>query len=319
MAAVIGGDGADGGDGSGGDRRPADRRFRDADRGQLLLISGLVVAVSLVALVVLLNASIYSENVATRGVEAADGEALEVRAAAVEETGALIDATNRNGTATGAEIEAGVDELNRNLSGRYASRGGIAVVEPVDTTPGWYLSGPVNDSTTAPDVDRIRAFSLTNESALPSTDAANASSEAFAAVFNRSAAGGTREVYLYENGGDVVVAGGENGSTPTELCRSAATGDPVTLDLTGDRLDGEPCPGVWPADLGDDEYDIEFENADGVGAAATATVESATEPASDTALTVREAVYDATIDLRYRTADLRFETTVRVAPGEPDA
>ncbi|WP_231741260.1 hypothetical protein [Halorubrum sp. CBA1125] len=71
--------------------------FRGADRGQLMLVAALVVAVSLLTLVVLLNATIYSEAVATRGVEAADGEALEVRAAAVEGTGTLIDATNREG------------------------------------------------------------------------------------------------------------------------------------------------------------------------------------------------------------------------------
>jgi hypothetical protein len=31
------------------------------------------------------------------------------------------------------------------------------------------------------------------------------------------------------------------------------------------------------------------------------------------------AVYEATIGLRYRTAELRFETDVRVVPGEPNA
>ncbi|WP_128905185.1 DUF7261 family protein [Halorubrum amylolyticum] len=308
MAAII--------PGSGGGPR---ERFREADRGQLLLISGLVVAVALVALVVLLNASVYGENVATRGIEAADGEALEVRAAAVEETGALIDAANRNGTTTGGEIEAGVDELDRSLSARYARRGGIAAVDPVDTTSGWYLTGPVDGSTTVADVDRSRAFSVAAEGGLPSTDVANASGEAFRVVFNRSAANTTHEVYLYENGGDVVVARGENGSAPTERCRSSSTDPPVTLGLTGDRLDGDPCPGVWPPGLADDEYDVEFGNAGGVDAEATATVAGGTEPDSDTALTTREAVYDATIDLRYRTADLRFETAIRVAPGEPDA
>ncbi|PHQ37851.1 hypothetical protein DJ69_15080 [Halorubrum persicum] len=296
----------------------ARERLRDADRGQLLLVSGLVVAVSLVALVVLLNASIYSENVATRGIEAADGEALEVRAAVVEETGARIDTANRNGATTGSEIETGIEELNQNLSGRYARRGGIAVVEPVATTPGWYLSGPVDDSTTIPDVNGARSFSITNESALPPTDTGNASSEAVAVVFNDSATGTTHERYLYAEGDDVVVAGGKNGSTPTERCRSPATGDAVTLAVTGDRFDGDPCPGVWPAGLSDG-YDVEFENAGGAGVEATATVDTGTEPTSATALTVRDAVYDATIDFRYRTADLRFKTRIRVAPGEPDA
>jgi len=297
-------------------------RFRDADRGQLLLVSGLVVAVSLVALVVLLNASIYGENVATRGVEAADGEALEVRAAVVEETGARLDAANRDGPTTAADVEAGVDVIDQNLTARYASRGGIAAVDLLDTTPGRYLTGPVNDSTTVADVDRIRAFSLANRSDLPSTNAANADAAALAVVLNDTAANTTHEVYLYENDGDAVVARGENGSTPTERCRYPASGEPVALDLTGDRLDGEPCPAVWPEALSDESdgpFDIRFENADGVGVEATATVGTDANPDSDTALTVRDAVYGATVEFRYRTADLRFETPIRVAPGEPDA
>ena len=292
-------------------------RFRDADRGQLLLISGLVVAVSLVALVVLLNASIYGENVATRGVEAADGEALEVRAAVVEETEARLDAANRDGPTTAADVDASVDAIERNLTARYASRGGIAVVDLLDTASGQYLTGPVNDSTAITGVDRIRAFSVANGSDLPSTEAA-----AFTVVLNDTAADTTHEVYLYESDGDVVVARGENGSTPTERCRYPASGAPVALDLTGDRLDGEPCPGVWPEALSDESdgpFDVEFENADGVGAEATATVGTDANPESDTALTVRDAVYAATIEFRYRTADLRFETPIRVAPGEPDA
>ena len=292
-------------------------RFRDADRGQLLLVSGLVVAVSLVALVVLLNASIYGENVATRGVEAADGEALEVRAAVVEETGARLDAANRDGSTSDADVEAGVGAIDRNLTARYASRGGIAAVDLLDTTSGQYLTGPVNDSTTITEVDRIRAFSVANESDLPSTEAT-----AFTVVLNDTAANTTHEVYLYENGGDAVVARGENGSTPTERCRCPASGEPVALDLTGDRLGGAPCPAVWPEALSDESdgpFDIRFENADGVDAEATATVGTDANPESDTALTVRDAVYAATVEFRYRTADLWFETPIRVAPGEPDA
>jgi len=297
-------------------------RFREADRGQLLLVSGLVVAVSLVALVVLLNASIYGENVATRGVEAADGEALEVRAAVVEEAGARLDAANRDGPTTAADVDAGVDAIDRNLTARYSSRGGIAAVDLIDTRPGRYFTGSVNDSTTVTEVDRIRAFSLANESDLPSTDAANADAAALAVVLNDTAADTTHEVYLYENGGDVVVARGENGSTPTERCRYPVSGEPAALDLTGDRLDGEPCPGIWPEALSDETdgpFHVEFENADGVDAETTATVGDDANPTSDTALTVRDAVYAATIEFRYRTADLRFETPIRVAPGEPDA
>jgi len=50
-----------------GDRLFGGEDTSNADRAQLLLVAGLVMAVSLVTLVVLLNATIYSENVATRG------------------------------------------------------------------------------------------------------------------------------------------------------------------------------------------------------------------------------------------------------------
>ncbi|WP_418284944.1 DUF7261 family protein [Halorubrum sp. DTA46] len=306
-------------------------RLRDADRGQLLLIAGLVMAVSLVALVVLLNATIYSENVATRGVEAADGEALEVRAAAVEGTGTLIDATNRNdpggyGEAEGAVLD-GVGELDRQIAAGYARRGGIAGVEPQNGTlrEGRFLSGPVNSSTAVSNVVRARGVALNVATAdLASANASTANDEAFHVVFNRTTSNTTHEVYVYEDvdNGDLVVANGTNGTELNERCRRPTVdGNRALVDLTEGRFGGEPCPGLWPEPLIDPNggYAIEFANADSVDVELTATVLSTTAPTGGTALNATSAVYDAVIDIRYRTAELRFETSVRVAPGEPDA
>jgi len=339
MAAVT--DGSPEGDGSrGGGPRKVDsssdgRRFRDADRGQMLLVAGLVVAVALVALVVLLNASIYSENVATRGIEAADGEALEVRAAAVEGTGALIDGTNRNrladhGAAVTA-VEDGVDGLDAYLARAYAERGGVTRVTTTAASmrEGSYVTGALtangtggSNATLAADVDRTRGFVVdVDPASLASTDESGATADAFRVEFaNDSAA--TREVYVYESDddGNVTVAVGENGGAPTVVCSASSTGL-VAVDLTGNALGNERCPGLWADSVGtlDGDYDVSIERTDAADGEARLTVLPESGDAVSSEHTATPAVYDAAIDLSYRTAELRFETTVRVAPGEPDA
>jgi len=57
----------------------------DEDRAQLILITGLTLAVILVAVVLILNTVIYTENLATRGVDAGGGEAIDFRDGAVED------------------------------------------------------------------------------------------------------------------------------------------------------------------------------------------------------------------------------------------
>ena len=328
MAAVIPG-------ASDGDDSRGDRRFRDADRGQLLLISGLVVAVSLVTLVVLLNASIYSENVASRGVEAADGEALEVRAAAVEETGKLIDGTNRNRPANHSEaktaVEDGIADLDAYLARAYADRGGVTHVTAVPSSirAGRYVTGNLtangtgdSNATLAEGVAQTRAFAVeVDPGTLASTDTSGAPTDAFYIAFD-DATNETREVYVYgdDADGNVTVAVGENGSDPTVVC-SVSAADRVAVDLTGGTLGDERCPGLWATSAGALErpLDVTVERTDAANGTVAATVRPDSGDAVGSDLTSTPAVYDARIDIGYRTAELRFETTVRVAPGEPDA
>lgn len=318
------------------DRLRGEDGFRDANRGQLLLVAGLVMAVSLVALVVLLNATIYSENVATRGIEATDGEALEVRATAVEGTGSLIDATNRKAnaddddyTVTRGAVEDGVAELDTHLARTYAGRGGVTHLAVDSLRRGSYLTGNLSSASVADDVNRTRGFVLdvdVSDDPPVGTNASAAPDEAFHVVFNHST-GDTHEVYVYANeteSGNLTVAVGDDGTEPTVLCSvdpaDLEDSDRVAVDLTGERVGGQSCPGIWPAELVSQSgsYAIDFENGDAATGNATATVTAPSGGSVGSELDATPAVYDATIDLRYRTAELRFETVVRVAPGEPD-
>ncbi|MFC5136172.1 MULTISPECIES: DUF7261 family protein [Haloferacaceae] len=320
--------------------RPDGRRFREADRGQMLVVAGLVMAVSLVALVVLLNATIYSENLATRGVEGADREAADVRATAVGGVGELIDATNRAGPAPNETVVKGVEALDQRMARSYAERGGVVHLTTNESriTRGKYVTTDGNATklanatnattyTFAGGVDRTRRFTLEIElESLANTTRSNATDEAFHVAFNGSDLSESQEVYVYRNTTTdrVIVANATGGGDPTVRCEiDPGTDGEVTVDLTDERLDDTPCFGVWPSALfaPSATYTIDFGNADAAEGTATATVRprpTGTDVDADHA-GVSPAVYDATIDLRYRTANFRFETTVRVAPGEPRA
>lgn len=84
-----------------------DRREGD-DRGQLILIGGIVVAFALVALVVLLNTVLFAENVATRGIGPEIDRAHD-HAAVAEDAGAAI-LGGENAPAAGHETWSSVDE-----------------------------------------------------------------------------------------------------------------------------------------------------------------------------------------------------------------
>ena len=321
---------------------PDGERFRASERGQLLVVTGLVMAVSLVALVVLLNATIYSENVATRGIEAADGEAMEVRAATVEGADETLDAVNRAHESDDPPTDAvlaGVDDLEERLGRSYARRGGVVLLETdADrATEGARIDTAGNDTslatttgttsyTLAGDINRTRGLVLDLEvGSLASSTAEDAADEAFHVVVNPvSEERHEVSVYRDDDSDDVVVAVSDESEDPAVVCTVDPTGvDRVSLDVTGEQLDGEPCVGLWPSDRLDpgDGHTLEVGNGDAADGVIRATVRPAnTEIITDVAAAdTAGAVYDTTVELTYRTAELRFETTVRVAPGEPDA
>ena len=321
---------------------PDGKRLRESDRGQLLVVAGLVMAVSLVALVVLLNATIYSENVATRGIEAADGEATEVRAATVDGVGETIDAVNRaneNNAAPTTGFLAGVDEFEERIGRSYAGRGGVIRLETGHnrTTNGTRIDTTGNDTSLANatgtgdyefagGVNRTRAFTLDIDiGELATATTASAADDAFHVVIDPDG-NESREVYVYNGSDDVVVAVGDGGNEPTvvhEIDRDEVGN--LSVDLTGEELNGSPYFDLWPSDRIDrnGSYSIRVANGDAANGTMRATVRPA-DPNGGTTTDVADdhvsgAVYDAIVDLSYRTAEIQFETTVRVAPGEPHA
>ena len=302
------------------------------DRGQLILVTGLAIAVILVALVLLLNTVIYTENLATRGADVGGRDVIVFRNDAIHGVRGILVTENEANHSTAAaareNVTQGVGRFADLLERGYFERATIADISNVSTTDGvmlrqengtraftngsgstdWTLVKNVNE-------DGLRRFRLDiNRSTLATTP-----SDAFSVVTNDSD-GDTWRVTVYREGDNITVA-----NTSMVVCR-ANTSD-TTLDLTSGRLDGQPCSFRF-ANSSNTPYRVEFRNGnratgtyslvvnetDGVTRVGTNFNLSAT----DTAPYMTPAVYSATFDIYYRTPRLTYADHVRVAPGEHD-
>lgn len=318
----------------------------DGDRAQLVLITGVVIAVVLVAMVLLLNAVIYTENLATRSVGDDAGDALEYRAVVVGSVGGLIDAENTREYETYADLEAnvsaGAKTVDDRLAAKHAERGAIAIadVENATYTEGMLLrqneTGPfTSDGTDTGDANWTLVDNVTNTRGyVMELDAENVSSVSDPTnAFQIHVDDGNRSwiAYVYEDSGKIVVEAEPPGGSREEVCpRVNATGT-VALDLTGGTIDGEVCRGLdWPTTL--DPYEIRYANGDGAAGTYDLTVDTTASDPTDDLESIDElvdlggdsnvyavpAVYSATVDVEYRSSEVRFETQVRIARGEPD-
>jgi len=299
------------------------------ERAQLLLVTALALAVILVTVALLLNAAIFTENVATRDTTADGPEATELRGELVQGIGELIETENHKGDGEREAVESDIEAMEPLVDRERARGGTIATVSHSDTTPGQLLGwndeptefDAIENETLVDELSDARAFKFEFESLVSLNDpnATQIENEAFGVRFITPDENVTQYIYEDEDDGTVVIANATGGSDPETWCTVSRSGT-TTVDLTGNeiRTDDElrDCyRGLWPSD---DPDRIDFINgADTVGNF-TLTVDADTaEPTDDPSVKTSDAVYSATVDIGYQTTDLTFETTARIAPGEP--
>ena len=292
---------------------------RTADRGQMILVAGIVLAVLFVALALPVNAAIYTDNVATRGGDSA-GEALEYQAGVVDSVGGLIDAENADDRHSSFEeiesaVEDGAVEIDPTLTEMHLRRGSAATIDTStissDTTRGLLIRQTESDSFDnwdVTDATDVRAFEITFEpSQMPELNVTE--DDPFEIDL------GGKQLYVYRNSetaeDELVIA-----ETPGDPICTAAAADPVRFEVSGEQFGGEPCRFEWP-----DVDRVAFSNgANAYGTYNLTVASSSTNPTDfPEAVEATEALYSVNaLDLRIDTTDLSYERTVRVAPGEPD-
>lgn len=312
------------------------------DRGQLILLTGLIVAVTLVAMVLLLNTAIYTENLASRGGDQSPREAIEYRAAVVDGVGGLIDEENgqEHGSFSTVEtnVEDGIDTIDNFTARNYAYGGTIVRINQsssMTVAEGKLVrqtnssrrfrnaSGALDDWELATGVedDEIRNFEVTvNRTSLEpnADDALNVRLEDSGST--------TWQAFFYEDGSNnVTVATSIGGGPRTDVCTVDASN--ATIDLTRGEIEGEPCPGLnWSEGLTGD-YTVEYENGENATGTYNVTIADPggatidpdnVDDGSPTSVYHVPAVYGVSFEISYESPTLRYRSEVRVAPGEPE-
>ncbi|MEA1930007.1 MAG: hypothetical protein U9O06_00440 [Euryarchaeota archaeon] len=313
----------------------ADVRARfdgDSDRGQLLLVTALALAVMLVTVALLLNTAIFTENVATRDTTADGSEAIELRGEAVAAVGELIETENRAGDGDPDNVDNAVDAMGPLVDRERARHGTVATLSRNGSaTSGQLLRWTNPDSdrpfddpgtnwTLAESITESRSFTLelTEIQELSDPTDTEIEDKAFGVRFvNESTE--NRTLYLYEDSEHIVAERANETAPPRQQCAIDSGGGSTTVDITGDRLSTTDTAvdcyrGLWPTDSPDA---IEFVNGGAADGTFSLVVDDSASPVSDSAVQNDPAVYSATVDITYQSQDLLFETTVRVAPGAP--
>lgn len=310
-----------------------------SDRGQLLLVGAFVLAVTLVGLTVVLNASSQTTTVAgSGGASVNGGDAVAARQAAERNVGSLLWTWNRGGLNTAGDWEArfatNVSHLG-NGTRTYGARRGqftnvtVAMYDDV-AERGTRVTGPVDGTTTFPPapVRARNATFLVTGVPTGSTDELN---------FSVISGGDYWDMYVAKESAvsnDIVVGTdgriGGNGRDAQECVFDASVlgGPPVPIridvaDATVVTEYGTPqeqtryCPALDRFGSGD--------SFDGYGLSVSAPLTFSGEysllvnesgvsaPPTGSAVPV---IYNATVRFRYRSPTVVYETDIRVAPGE---
>ena len=312
---------------------------RHEDRGQLLLVAAIGIAVLLIVLAVLLNTAIYTGAIAADGATEHEERSAEAYIDGVQRgVSGIIDSTNNDsdGATSEADLAAILDEEVEDWSrvaSRYGAMDGVSTsvsleavtygtrITQENETRHFTNASGATEWTVVENVSHLREFRMNvtadNLPVIQNETCAEVD-ECFRTTFEDDG-GSEWQLYLFTNeSGDVTV----EVITPTgsETCRSSS--ENVSIDLVAGTVDGESCEPMDEFPGGETPYDITYANADNVSGTYELVVDSRHVSASDfeedgspQAIPVIDEV---TVTVTYRSASLTYGTELRVSPGEGD-
>lgn len=291
-------------------------------RGQVILVAALGIAVTFVALALITNTAIYTENLATRGTVNGQ-DAIGIEQSVEDGASGLVALANRYNASSHESIvgqfESDIANLDSAIAVEAARDGDRTRITLVNTTNGSRLSQDapgnftnateVEDWTLATDVDRTRRFEMN-----VSTDNLSDTSP-FTVVVTDGNVDWTAELSPDGAGGiELTVAN----DTSTVSC--SVSNETAFVDLTEETLDGESCATLAFGSDVSTPYDVRFKNGSNVDGRYVLFVDRTPSVIDDTQYgngsAVEPALYDATVRVSIHQPDLTYESNVTVAPEE---
>lgn len=313
------------------------------ERAQLLLVAGFVLAVTFVALALILNSAIFTENLATRGESVGGSGPIEVQDEVGDGVGELLEYVNaHNNTAREYPVSNLSSALDRysNFSGRhYGDSGELVVTDYHDVTNGTRIihsdrtASFTNrtgyaDWTPVESSNQIRAFGFNvSRTDLPDVSQCPSSSSCFRAnVTNAASPTSEWGVALSQNSTHIIV----QSYTDSGLLGSCSVeAETANVNVSSARVGNRTCQSLRFAQGVSSPYNLTFENGNVISGRyslvasneSIVTLETGAggvfdPPDSSTSPRATYAVYSVDVDVLYITDRTEFESILRVAPGE---
>lgn len=296
---------------------------RDA-RGQMLLVAGLALAVAFVALALVLNTVVFTENLATRNHDQTD-DALGFEAGVEGGVGGLISEANRHNnssyTSLDTALRANVATWDANATVLAVADGSVTNTTVVGSENGTriYQTEPQEftdrsgsgDWVVAREVDQIRRFVVV---ATPGDGAVSV---------NVSDGTDTWLVEIADNGSDTTVTTYENDNPVVSYTHGDET---VVVDLTEGMVNGTSVEDWTFARNVSTPYDVEFVNGTEASGRYQLFVDRLRGQLLDALPgdpnwnddgsypVASSAIYSADVNVTVRRSRLTYQTTLTVAP-----
>lgn len=291
------------------------------DRAQIILVIGLVLAVMFVALSLVLNTAIFTENLATRSNDGVSDGAIEFHHDAIASTQDAIEYANANDATLEASVENSVRDYNRLSLNHSARNGKVTNVTVNRTYEGRHIwqatdstfesSNPDEDWTLANDVSGTREFRMNVEPTSACTDLSNC----FFVEFDDGS--DPMRMYLNLTDDNHAKVSVEN-STVSQSCEGDSS--QVSINITAGTISGDSCSAFSLLQTVEKPYDIHYRNAANATGTYDLTVNSTSLPANygivDSEPQSEVVLYSVWIDITYNHPDLRYSNTVEVTPEE---
>lgn len=294
----------------------------DDSRGQIILVAALAIAVTFVALALVVNTVIFTENLATRET-VRGGEAVEFQQMVEESGEALLWRANEYNNSSYSDakdaFERDIGLLGQSENLHAVSGGSLRSVDVVTVHEGARIEQSSQQGVTettgnstwvvATDVTDTRAFQLhiTGFSGDEFTVNVSKGSEEWRMRINDS--GGSPTVYTSDETGAI----GD----------CSASGTPVTVGVTAGTVNGSECSTLDFAEGVSTPYRITIENGTNVTASYQLVVDetrSSVSGATDTDYSgggepeLYHAIYNSTVNISVERSDLTYTSNVTLAP-----
>lgn len=291
------------------------------DRGQMLLIGGVLLAVSIIALAIVFNGAIYTSVLAGEGSDDISGPSAitvqqDVHRIGDELVAEAIEQRSGN-TAQADYVSDHITSINRSLEQYEAEFGRIIDISHNSSIGGHYISNSSNSFTNQSGVGnwelltdgRVRNFTLTVDTAPGDT--------AFE-VRETSATGPPDRYRINISSGSEITVYESSAGTYYSSVGTCSASSPMHVGITNGTINGQQCNALDFFERIESPYDIEIFEGNGATGGYNLTVAGGTiasdMPSSNTNV---NQLYGVTLDIEYYTTEMDYNSTVRIAPGEP--